>query len=819
MPERNQTIRKFRSRELQAVAVLLWERMLAAFWRLLAWIAAFMGLWLLDLPILTQQPFDTVLLVLFGLGVFWFLIAAYKDFRFPKKIEVRRRLEEDSRLLHRPLASMDDNLANPQKETTKRLWGLRDSRLEELLENLRPPLPRPQLPARDPYALRYLAIFILLAGVIVAGPRAPSRLAEKFRINLPSVEKEEKDERVIIRINPPEYTGLGETLVREFAELREPVTIVEGSNIKIRAVGGLGVPKLNIGDMSLPFKSAGEGVYILNTPAFPGENLKISQMFLTIAELPFIYKTDTPPEISMEEDASILGDGKIKIPLRLKDDFGVRNLRVTLNLDEDVSEAAPVIGKTVQENRLVMTPGGKEMQISPVYDFTSHTWAGLPVKLTFEAIDSKGQTSRYTAPSTVLPERQFKNPVSQVLIELRRQLAWTPESSIPDVAMALENLLMAPGIFEEDYVAFLSIRTAASRLEYAPRRESVEAIIALLWDIAVRLDGGSLSLARRDLADTQQALEEALSDPEATEEEIARLMQDLRQALAGYMYQLAREMAEKGEIPVLDAKDLAGTMDTQTLSAVLDKLQSMAMSGERLDAQERLSQIRRMTDALDSAEMTELPPDIQFMERGEGELEKLAKKQKELLQQTQRQAQVVERSKKQRFGEWLPPGPIELGKMPPPPVRSESPDLDFRGAHTAQEALRFALGQLMREAAEILDDIPEGMGLAEQQMRGSSLRLDQSRPKHSIPHQEKAIEHLQEASQKISEKLSQRMKQIMALSMSGGLDPLGRPLEKGGNRKFFDTEVKIPDASQRKKMEEILRILRPRSGELSRPGE
>ena len=123
-----------------------------------------------------------------------------------------------------------------------------------------------------------------------------------------------------------------------------------------------------------------------------------------------------------------------------------------------------------------------------------------------------------------------------------------------------------------------------------------------------------------------------------------------------------------------------------------------------------------------------------------------------------------------------------------------------------------------------LGSIPEPMGLAEQEMRGSSEALNLNRPDQSIPHQELAIEYLKQSQEQLMEQLQQRMQQMTGIAFGfapRNLDPLGRPMgdDYDPNGDPFGSRVKIPDEAERRRVREILDLLRRRAGELNRPRE
>ena len=92
------------------------------------------------------------------------------------------------------------------------------------------------------------------------------------------------------------------------------------------------------------------------------------------------------------------------------------------------------------------------------------------------------------------------------------------------------------------------------------------------------------------------------------------------------------------------------------------------------------------------------------------------------------------------------------------------------------------------------------------------------------PHQNQAIDHLEDSQEQLSEQLKQRMQQMIGIGLSSGnrpgdIDPLGRPYDRDQNGKNRDSNVKIPDENQKKRVDDILRTLRDRSGDRSRPDD
>ena len=111
----------------------------------------------------------------------------------------------------------------------------------------------------------------------------------------------------------------------------------------------------------------------------------------------------------------------------------------------------------------------------------------------------------------------------------------------PLVIRALDALTLEPDGFINDRHAYLGLRSAYYRLVGDRSRAGLKSVVDQLWHVALRLeDGGGLTDAERRLRDIQDRLSKALEEG-ASDEEIRRLMQELRQALAEFMQQLARQ--------------------------------------------------------------------------------------------------------------------------------------------------------------------------------------------------------------------------------------------------------------------------------------
>ena len=817
--------------------ILLLERLTLCLWRPAAWFMLFAGLWMFQIPAMLGNGLPVLSVVVFVPGFLYFLFSDFRKFRFPSAEHIDRRIEADSKIRHRPIATLKDKLSNPEKTDTRNLWTASRMHTVLMLPALKVGHPKALLASRDPRALRLAALMFFILGMAVSGPNWNERIIDGLT-PLTFDEGVQADDDINLWITPPEYTRLEQVILKGTGKNVDKLMIPAGSIVKVRIHGGIGEPALFIDERSRTLKKAENDNYLLEMKIVPGQTLSIRQMMMTRAKWNFELVHDSAPTITMKGEPEELSGGPVRFPMMVFDDYGVKTLDVNMHLDPSVEDAP--LGKPFHETRSIMSPAKSEFEIQPVYDLTSHPWAGLPVLLTFTVQDHLGQKAVSTEVAMTLPERSFTHPVAKALIEFRKQLTWNPASDYEKIGRQIESLLTIPDSYQHDIVVFLAIRSAASRLLHAnpPTAGIAESLISLLWDTALRIEDGNLTLAARHVRDMQAALENALKNLDTPNEEIAELMRKLRESMAEFFTEMQRElqkrMAEGENMPMIPPEMMSQIINPDALADFIDQMEAQILSGDRQSAQEMLSQLQRMMDTMDPSMAAPMPPDMQMMSEGISELQQLIEQQEELLNQTRTQLEMLDTlsGAAPDYGDLLPPDTeaieeLEMGEMPPLPEAPEQlarPAINTKENGAEQEALRFILGQLMLRAGETLEEIPKNMGMAEREMHNSAGALTSNMPDISIPHQEAALEYLKESQQQLSQQMMARMQQMGGMSFSAGgmrYDPLGRPYggEENEGGMFPGSRVKIPEESERKKAQEILRLLRRRSGELDRPDE
>ena len=131
--------------------------------------------------------------------------------------------------------------------------------------------------------------------------------------------------------------------------------------------------------------------------------------------------------------------------------------------------------------------------------------------LRLEAVDAIGQRGQSAPLQIVLPAREFRNPLARAIIEERRKLVGEPGQGRRGGATAGGAGRNQGRAGPADRPCRWALRIAAARLamnqgDAASRRSVVD----LLWELALFIEDGSLSLAERKLRDLQEQLQKAL---------------------------------------------------------------------------------------------------------------------------------------------------------------------------------------------------------------------------------------------------------------------------------------------------------------------
>lgn len=856
-----------RFRLAQARAALLWERLGPALWAPLSVLGAFLALALLNLLVLLPGWLHGLALLAVAAAFLLSLAVGVRRFRTPAEDEARRRLERDSGLAHRPLHTLRDRPAG-NDPTAQALWRLHQERTRAAMRGLRVAWPGTEVPSHDRYALRALVILTLVvAGAAGWGdwrPRIAAALTPRFAGGTATAAAS-----LDLWINPPDYTGLPPVFLKSGSTAKpanqqaagsstgtstghptadhpadQPVQVPQGSLVLARVTGGSGTPSLEAGDQTGPFEAVDSTNFQVQKPVTGGTRIAVTQGGRTLGSWPIQVVPDRAPIIAHANPPAAGERGALKLDYAARDDYGLTEVKAQIRLAPEVppapgaakNEARKAEADPVLEVPLSL-PGvrPKEAHATAFQDLTAHPWAGMPVTVRLTATDGAGQTGRSEDAAIILPERTFNHPVARAIINQRKVLTRNPQESRVQVARALAEISSRPGTYGDDLVAFLSLRTAMARLMLDQSADSVPALQQLLWETALRIEDGGLSLAEKDLRDAEKRLSEAL-DKNASDEELNRLMDELQAALDKFMDAMEQRMMEalqRGEkIPMVPPEMADQMTDRNDLQQMLDRMREMAQTGSRDAARQMLSQLQQMLENMRSGAMAQMNQQ-QAQQQNQAwemmqQLQKLAQQQQQLLDQSFRQSQ--ESMDQQQQGE-QPRGRQpnqrrnQNGQQQNGQQNPGSPTLQKQAEQ--QEALRRQLGELMRRMGEQQGgEIPQPLGRAERAMRDAAQALQQGAPGAAVPSQTEAMEQLQQGMQGMAEQMAQQMmgqgpammgQQGQMPRQGRGRDPLGR--RPSGYGMQDSNDVKIPEQSELQRAREILDELRRRSGQYGRPQE
>jgi len=766
---------------------LLWQRLWPALWPAAAVLGTFLVVALFDIPRALPPWLHAALLVAFAGALGLCLVRAASRGRRPTDREVQRYLEAGSAAAHRPVTALRDRLAGGRGRLTEEtLWAIHRARMRRAAARLRVRWPRAGWLGVDPWGLRAALGALLVAALVVAGDEAPGRLA---RAVVPDLSGSVKPARLDIWITPPAHTGVAPIFLGHGQDDRAiPVPI--DSIITAQVSEGRGTPLLRIGAKETPLAEAGGKLWRLEAPIRDGDRIVVSQGKAELGAWAMAVIADQPPQVRFSGPPRRTVRAALRLDFEASDDYGVAELKARITrVPSDGAPPRPDSDAAIEIDLTGAVAGIKEIKTATYHDLTPHPWAGLLVEYRLEARDAAGQLGVSEPVRAELPERVFNHPVARAMIEQRKRLASEPERR-RDIALSLWGLGNLPGLYGDDVVVFLALRSAANRLILNEDERATAEVQGLIWDTALRLEDGEVSLAEREIRDLRQQLQEALNR-NAPDEEIRRLIDRIREAIDRYLEALAR--APQTAMPDdLSDEDPGEIVTRDDLQRMLDQMQRLSQTGARDSARQMLDRLAQMLENLRAMR----PNQMRQARRGDTQqmmrrLEELARQQQRLLDQTFRQS-------REANGEtqWL------------------------RGS---QEELRRELGDLMRMLGDRLGEIPQGLGEADQAMRDALRALGEGNAGQAVGPQTQALDRLRQG-------VGQALRQLSgqdgedgeapegiqeATGQDEGVDPLGR--ETDGRGTNVEGQVEIPSESEITRSRQILDELRRRAADPWRP--
>jgi len=822
-------LRHERLGRLRLALLLTWggmfaERLTHAFWPLWSSFFLVLAVLMMGLHELVSSGvvrglavLTTVILV----GAFWWGI---RILRIPTRREARERL--DRTLPARPIAALEDTMTfGADDRATQAVWDEHVTRMAAAVGNVRAVGPDLRVSDRDPFALRYVAVlFLTLAALFgsvvkVASVSEVAVDSDEYLATGPSWEG---------WVEPPEYTGKPTLYLNDIGEAG--IVVPEASTVTLRLYGDVGaftVTETVSGQAEHPDR-------VLN----PARSFKVMRNGTVVIEGPggtgwtFGIVDDRPPTIQAVGEPTRGLMGEMRQTFLARDDYGVVSGRARIALELAAvdrryglsvnPEPRPPIELDIP---ITMSGDRTEFTETLIENLSQHPWATLPVEIELFVLDALGQEGSAVPTGAVLPGRQFFDPLAAAIVEQRRDLLWNRDNG-SRVAMVLRAVSHRPeSLFDSD-AAYLKLRYALGQLEQGLSGgltgERRDRIAEALWDIAVMLEDGDLTDARERLREAQERLREAMRKG-ATDEEIAALIQELREAMQSLIRQLVEQERERGQEGRQQARNQQEINGTQ-LQALMDRLQELMEQGRMDEAGDLLARLAEIMENLQIAQGQQ--PGRQAMD-GLGET---LRQQQELSDDTF--GEIQENFGRQgseggdsRSGR----GQSENGLGRETPGRGGGPGM-------ASDELAERQRALMRELMRQTDNLP-GAGTAEgdaarealdragEAMDDAGEALAESDLPGALDSQAEAIEALREGMRNLAEATARQQGEqpggpgggLGGQTARGPLDPLGR--ESGTTGQPGTDGLLLQDEDAYRRAHELMDEIRRRSGERNRPDE
>ena len=789
----------------------LWaERISQSCWPLFSLILCAMGTLLLGSPDL--WPIEAIWLGFGATGClgFWCSWHILVRFSCPSLGQAQARLDQS--LPGRPLAALQDVQAIGRDDPdSAALWAAHLALMHHKAEAAKAVGPDVLVAPQDPYALRYIALLIFFVGIIFGtsfnlsgGPRGPSGTV------MPGPSWE-------VWMQPPAYANRPTLYLNDFIGQR--LSVPQGSLIMVRLYGDdskYTVDETVSGRVENLLSAADQSQQFLVT-----QSGGLTILGLDEARWDLNVIADLPPEVEVVGEIERESDGTFDLTFAASDDFGVTFGRawVRLNLAEvDRRHGLAAVPASQLDIELVLplTISGNRSNFIGVLieDLSKDLWAHLPVSFVLEVEDIRGQIGQSASLEIELPARRFFDPLAKSLTEQRRDLLWS-KSNRRRVAQILRALSQQPEQVFRDTEDGLALTRIIGLLEEGKTREDLEASAELLWLLALEVEDGDLDQAAEKLARAQDKLAEAIKNG-ATREEIARLVEELRQTQREYFKEFVERnpLAEEAEsLPNADGK----AVSEDQLQEMMDRLQQLMEEGRMAEAQELLEEINRLMQNLQTSLGQSGGEGQEGQDAGQQQMEGLAdslRQQQELSDQS--------------FREFQNPGQSQDSGVA---GGEASPDDDGSLAERQKELqheLNLQSGKLPGAGTELGQEARRALDKASRAMERAAEDLEARKLPGALDNQSEAIDALREGMRTLSESLAEQQSEVQGVTPNdrrseGGSqsrtarDPLGR--DAGGNGQWGAGEQMMPQEELRLRSQELMDEIRRRLGALDRPEE
>ena len=775
--------------------------------------------------------------------------------RFPTRYDGLRRLDRNAGLPHRPATAIGDELATPKSDPgSAALWRAHVERALLTARALKAGRPAPRLDLRDPMAVRALVLMLVVATFIAAGGERGHRLTAAFDwhgVVVPA------NFRLDAWVSPPSYTGKPPVILPglrpgEQTQTTAALSVPAGSVLVIRASGKVQFDVATAGGVA--------EVPAEQRPQAPTGTLERRYLItdrgtamvrgLSNEDLTYAFNAipDKPPTIALAKDPESQPGGSLQLNYKMEDDYGVVEAKALFALKgakDGNGGARPLFGPP--EMQLALPQARVKNGVGQTTkDLSDHPWAGAEVVMTLTARDEANNEGHSAPHELRLPERPFAKQLARSVIEQRRDLALDAENR-DRVLIALDALAMAPDKFMPELGHYLGLRALYWQLAQAKSDDDLREVVKQMWAYATMLEDGNMADASARLKNAEEALRNAL-ERGASDEELKRLMDELRAAMNQFLQALAEELRKNPQMArPLDQN--TRQLRSQDLQSMLDRLEQMMRNGAKDAARQLLDQLSQMMQNLQMARPGQMDQGDDDMMSMLDELGDMIRKQQQLRDKTFRQGQEQrgqrgqqgQRGQRGQQGQQGQQGqrgdPNAFGEL-----RQDQQALRDQLKKLLEEMKKRGLGQNQQgqEGQQGQDGQQGQQGQGQQQGQGgddladadgamgdAENALGEGNSDRAIDGQGRAIDAMRKGAQGLAQQLQQQMGQGQGPGPYGqpgrlgpgraqqDTDPLGRPLR--GRDYGDDTTVKVPGEIDAQRARRIIEELRRRFGEAFRP--
>jgi uncharacterized protein (TIGR02302 family) len=776
--------------------------------------------------------------------------------RIPGNTEADRMLEERNGLPHQAIRVQDDQPAT-SGAFGQALWQEHQARMARMVGSLETGLPKPDIARTDSYGLRAVPVLLAFVAFAYSYSNRAGLISDAF--HPPQQIAATPDVRIDAWVTPPAYTGrapvflTGRQGTEQVTGNTEPMRIPQFSELTVRITsGGEDVPVTYLengaaqplviaAQAAKPGKDEKAAAETASaTPAKPGNGTHVMKITkdgsLSVGgqQWAFTVIPDSVPDIAFDGIPRATVNAALEIGFAAKDDYGIQDAWAEIvPLDKQSADARPLY--PLPEYRLDLPKrNAREAKGLTSRNLSEHPLSGKRVRVTLVARDAAGQEGRSVPQDMIMPARPFFEPLAGAVAEERQVFALNA-NDLPRAIELNDALSVRPDETIPNLTHFLLLQSARTRMALSRNDDMLRDAAGHLWDIALGIEGGDMALADKRLRDAQQKLSEAL-ERGASDEEITKLMHELRDAMKDYMEALARQAAKNPQVAANPNQN--NVLRQQDLEKMMNQIENLAKSGAKDQARQMLSEMQRMMNNLQVGrpQQQQQGQENSEMRKQMDKLGQLMQEQQRLMDETFKYDQAM-RDRMQR-GDPLDGENQELfdQDMPQQPGQQQDQNAQQPGPldNMTEEELKQALkdmqaqqDQLSKQLGELQKGL-EGMGIkpgkgfgeAGREMKGASGALGKGQGEQAVGNQGRALQALRDGAQDMMQQMQSQGQgpgQGQGVPQYGqnGRDPLGRRQQNAGPE--FGGQVKVPDEIDTQRAREILDEIRRRLGTNSSP--